>query len=220
MRKISWLDHFINLIVVIAGISVAYTLNNWNESRKVSELQGTYIQSMVDDLDFDIAELDSLTIADEQNLMIFQRVMRVISEPLSEDSSAFALSRIASMTTFDSRNITYESIKSSGKFELLDLELRINIIEFYHHGYERIEEIESYYKNNFDNQIIPLILQSSLEDHIFDSEGNKRGYSLFTSEKFRTIMALHISFLTQKIQAYKNGHQLALNLEKELKASL
>ncbi len=219
MRKISWLDHFVNLIVVITGISVAFTLNNWSESRKVKSLQNTYIQSMIDDIDSDIAELDSLTIRHERDLKVFQRVMRVIDKPLSEDSAALALSKISSMSTFDSRNITYESIKSSGKFELLDLKLRINIIEFYHHGYDQIEEIEAYYKNNFDNQIIPLILQFSLDDNIFSYE-NELGSPLFKSEKFRTILALHISFLAQKIQAYRNGHELALNLEKELKASL
>lgn len=214
MKKINWFDHLINLLVVIVGISVAYALNNWNQSRKVALLQKTYVQSMVDDLDFDINELDSLIDYENENLKIFRRVISAKNHPLSEDSTQLAIARIASLNTFSSRNITYESIKSSGKFELLNLKLRIDIIEFYHKGYEQIEAIEEYYRLNFDNQIIPMLLHDA-----FNGETGLNP-SIFKSEKFRTVMGLHISFLTQKIQAYKSGHNLALKLEKELKVNL
>lgn len=221
MKNINWLDHFINLFVVIIGISVAYALNNLNESDKVENLQKTYVQSMIDDLDVDLQDLDSMILQDKEDLIIFQRVMAAQSHPLSNDSSALALSRIASMSTFNSRNITYESIKSSGKFELLDLKLRIDIIEFYHHGYDQINEIEEYYKNNFDNQIIPILLQSAFNNEANGSAiSEELNYDFLKKDGFRTILALHISFLTQKIQAYQNGYKLALKLEKELKANL
>lgn len=221
MKNINWLDHFINLFVVIIGISVAYALNNLNESTKVENLQKTYVQSMIDDLDVDLQDLDSMILQDKEDLIIFQRVMAAGSHPLSNDSSALALSRIASMSTFNSRNITYESIKSSGKFELLDLKLRIDIIEFYHHGYDQINEIEEYYKNNFDNQIIPILLQSAFNNEANGSAiSEELNYDFLKKDGFRTILALHISFLTQKIQAYQNGYKLALKLEKELKANL
>lgn len=214
MKKINWLDHFVNLIVVITGISIAFALNNWNESKKTDELHDTYIQSMIDDLDVDIHELDSLINYDQENLKIFRRVLNARTSPLNEDSINIAFSRIASLRVFSSRNITYESIKSSGKFELLDLKLRIDIIEFYHSGYDQIAEIEEYYRMNFDNQIIPFLLEDAYQ------RSNGPTMEVLLSEKFRTILGLHISFLTQKINAYKRGHDLALKLEKELKLSL
>ena len=214
MRNISWTDHIVNLLVVITGITIAFALNSWNEKRKVDELHNTYIQSMIDDLDIDIMELDSLVAYEKESMQIYRRVLQVAQHPLPKDSAALAAQRIASLRSFDSRNITYESIKSSGKFELLDLKLRIDIIEFYHHGYDNIEEIESYYKMNFDNQIIPMLLN--------DAFAGESGFNtdLFTNDKFRAILGLHMSFLTQKIQAYQQGHNLALKLERELKAAL
>ncbi|QSE96404.1 DUF6090 family protein [Fulvivirga lutea] len=214
MRKISWLDHFVNLIVVITGISVAFALNNWNEEKKTNELHDTYIQAMIDDLDFDIAELDSLVKYESESLKIFRRLLSRSEPPLSDDSLNIAFARIASLNSFTSKNITYESIKSSGKFELLDLKLRIDIIEFYHSGYDQIDEIESYYRMNFDNQIIPILLN--------DAYGTGTGLNtdVIKSDKFRTVLGLHSSFLAQKIQAYQRGHNLALKLERELKANL
>ncbi|MEQ8575252.1 MAG: hypothetical protein RIB63_14385, partial [Fulvivirga sp.] len=121
-----------------------------------------------------------------------------------------AIASLASMTTFYSRNITYESVKSSGKFELLSLKLRIDIIEFYHKGYEQIEEIESYYKMSFDNQIIPFLI----EDAFSGNDG--LNITKLTSDKFRTILGVHMSYLSQKINAYKEGKRLAIKLKDEL----
>ncbi|MEQ8927527.1 MAG: DUF6090 family protein [Fulvivirga sp.] len=214
MRNISWLDHFVNLIVVITGISVAFALNNWNEEKKTDELHDTYIQAMIDDLDSDIAELDSMVVREKENLAIFRRVLDRSKPVLSDDSLNIAFARIASLTSFSSKNITYESIKSSGKFELLNLKLRIDIIEFYHSGYNQIDEIEKYYRMNFDNQIIPILLN--------EAYGTSSGLNkdVLNSDKFRTVMGIHSSFLAQKIQAYQNGHNLALKLERELKDNL
>jgi hypothetical protein len=213
MKNINWLDHFVNLIVVITGISIAFMLNNWQESKKVKTLQEVYIQSMIDDIDEDIAELDSLVIEDNKSLDLFRRVLQANSKPLPKDSLSLAISKIASMSSFNSRNITYESVKSSGKFELLSLKLRIDIIEFYHSGYDQIEEIEEYYKMNFDNQIIPFLINEAFAG----SDGLDS--SKILSDKFRTVLGLHANFLVQKIAAYKNGHRLAQKLKDELEAN-
>lgn len=212
MRKISWLDHFVNLIVVITGISVAFALNNWNEGKKIKSLQDTYIESMIDDIDEDISQLDSLVMDEENNLEIYRRILQAGSNPLPKDSAQLAISKVAQLNSFTSRNITYESIKSSGKFELLDLKLRIDIIEFYHSGYDQIEQIEEYYKMNFDNQIIPFLIHEAFAGQ------NGLNADVISSTKFRTILGLHINFLIQKIEAYKNGHRLAEKLKKELES--
>lgn len=210
MKRINWLDHLINLLVVITGITIAYSLNNYNEAKKSKELQDTYIESMITDIDKDISELDSLITDGQAELILFRRVMQSNKEPLSQDSLNMAIASLASMTTFYSRNITYESVKSSGKFELLSLKLRIDIIEFYHKGYEQIEEIESYYKMSFDNQIIPFLI----EDAFSGNDG--LNITKLTSDKFRTILGVHMSYLSQKINAYKEGKRLAIKLKDEL----
>ena len=210
MRNISWLDHFVNLIVVVTGITVAFALGNWNEEQKVKALQDTYIESMIGDINVDIAHLDSLIKDEETNLDIYKRILQANKKPLSNDSAQIAISKVAQLNSFSSRNITYESIKSSGKFELLDLKLRIDIIEFYHSGYEQIEQIEAYYKMNFDNQIIPFLIHEAFAGQ----EGLNA--DVISSTKFRTILGLHINFLIQKIDAYKEGHRLAEKLKNEL----
>ncbi|MTI38345.1 DUF6090 family protein [Fulvivirga lutimaris] len=213
MKKINWLDHLINLLVVITGITIAYSLNNYNEAKKSKELQDTYIESMITDIDKDISELDSLILDGQQDTILFKRMLEAKTRPLSKDSISIAISRIASLASFYSRNITYESVKSSGKFELLSLKLRIDIIEFYHKGYEQIEEIESYYKMSFDNQIIPFLIE--------DAFSGNDGLSItkLASDKFRTILGVHMSYLIQKLGAYKEGKRLAIKLKEELEAS-
>ncbi len=114
MKNINWLDHFVNLLVVILGITVAYTLNNIREDNKTRILQNTYVQSMIDDIEIDIKELDSLITNDSISLALLDRVLSIEEKPLGDDSLQLILSSISSFEVFSSRNITYESIKSSG----------------------------------------------------------------------------------------------------------
>ena len=66
---------------------------------------------------------------------------------------------------------------------------------------------------NFDNQIIPFLLDAFSKD--FDLEED-----VFKSEKFRTILQIHLSFLAQKNDACKKGKKLAIKLDEELKSYL
>jgi len=197
------------------GIYIAFMVYNWNEERKIRELETVYIESMIKDVNADINELDSLIKKEQKNLLLFERLIEKSKDrALPEDSLNIAISNLAQLSSFSSRNITYESVKSSGKFELLDLGLRIDIIEFYHSGYTKIEEIEEYYKMNFDNQIIPFLTEDA-----FSGNGGLDKESL-KSDRFNTVLGLHITFLDQKINAYKNGHRLAKSLRDELRQYL
>jgi len=199
----------------MTAIYIAFMVYNWNEERKIQELENVYIESMIKDVNVDIQELDTLIQKEQKNLKLFERLIEKNKDKvLPPDSLNIAISNLAQLNSFSSRNITYESVKSSGKFELLDLNLRIDIIEFYHSGYAKIEEIEGYYKMNFDNQIIPFLTEDA-----FSGSGGLNKESL-KSDRFNTILGLHITFLDQKINAYKNGHRLAESLRNELQEYL
>ncbi len=61
-NKIDWRNHFIELMVVFIGITSAFTLNSWQETRKNAGLEQTYISSLAKDIKSDIAQLEWLIV--------------------------------------------------------------------------------------------------------------------------------------------------------------
>ena len=59
-KKISWRDQLINLLVVIIGISAAFQLDNWREGRKQRRNEKVYLENLINELDIDLNELDTL----------------------------------------------------------------------------------------------------------------------------------------------------------------
>lgn len=198
MKKVNWPDHIVNLIVVITGITIAFWLNNWSEANKENRLQKTYLEFMSSDLSADLQELDSLIIKDSLRREAFHKLMFTVNE-LTQDSLNWAVMQMGSINIFDGQNTTFESLKSSGKFELMDFNLRLKIIEYYHKGYSRLKEVESYYKLSFDTQIIPYLIRE-----MDMSLGSINRESLLRNE-FKVILGIHMGLLDQKIKACKDN---------------
>jgi hypothetical protein len=56
--KIDWKVHIIDLIVVIVGVTIAFALTNYQEVSKEKDLQKTYLQSLANDLEVDVKNLE------------------------------------------------------------------------------------------------------------------------------------------------------------------
>lgn len=210
MKKINWLDHLVNLVVVITGISIAFAMNNWKDSKSKNSLKDTYIEAMSDELTADINDLDSLLKNDSIRYKALIRLFFIDSIDLPTDSVNWAISQLASYDSFDAHNITFESLKSSGKFDVInDVKIRLSIMEYYHNSYKGITIIEDYTRNSFDNNIIPFIMEELGVRFNADLEKLKK-------PKFNNMVGLHLSFISQKIDAYKQGKEKALVVKKEL----
>ena len=57
--NVQWTDKVVDLIVVILGITIAFTLNNWNNERQADKLRKKYLNSLYNDLQKDSVNLAS-----------------------------------------------------------------------------------------------------------------------------------------------------------------
>jgi len=216
MKKINWLDHLVNLFVVIAGITIAFGLNKCSESDKLNELRITYIHSLINDLDADISELDTLIRDDEaaQGAFNFLSNMKQPA-PASADSMYWSFRQLVTIGTFPEHGITFESMKNSGKFELIeDVELRMDMIRHYMAGYSAIHEVEKYYQLNFNEYLLPYLINNPVGDDYNED------FKILSSSKFNSIFGLQRALLKQKVEAYKNNRNSAVELKNRLEATL
>ncbi len=57
--KQRWAEYLIEIIVIMIGILGAFTLNNWNELKKVNEKEQKILTSLFQDFKLNLQNLDS-----------------------------------------------------------------------------------------------------------------------------------------------------------------
>jgi len=106
------------IVLVVIGILIALSINNWNQNRLKKKQVDTYLKSIVTDLKSDI-------IVYERNLKSFDKHIENISQILNSndykqlkvDSIYTLVNRTWSINTLQNR--TYEKIKSTGLEDVL-----------------------------------------------------------------------------------------------------
>lgn len=148
MKKIDWTSHFIELIVVFIGITAAFLLNNWRESRAEQKLELKYYSSLLKDLTDDSDALDDiLSFGEHQDSVLGKFITRSIDDNFPKDSISNILIALVSISQFSAEMGTYETIKYSGNLDVFS-------------DYELREEINSYY-NKVDEAMVKQKLHSN-----------------------------------------------------------
>lgn len=137
MKNINWKDHLISLLVVILGISIAYSLEGWRESRKEKVLETAYLKALQEDLQNDFDQLDTLLKVDLSRMTMLNRLAEVTYNPAaSRDSLGYYIRFLIFHQSFEPQRAAYEAITSSGNLNLIsDFELRGRLIELYSQWY-------------------------------------------------------------------------------------
>jgi hypothetical protein len=134
--KGNWVRHGFETLYVIVGILVAFSLNDWNESRKAQNTEISILNELISGL-----TMDSTTLNDniERHNLAIQScdiVLKALNE-LEEynDSLAFHFAAVHYYTIFASTRGPYESIKSMGFESISNKSLRFEIIDLYDRRY-------------------------------------------------------------------------------------
>lgn len=136
------------IILVVIGILIAVSLNNWNTQKKMNELEVRYLSDIIKDL-----KLDSLYLASAMEKSDFQvsSKQRLIDywrgEEITEDSLfIFFQSQWVHTYAFNPASTTLEEMKSSGTIGAIQNEtLRRKILELDNQYDQYIEQGEGIY---------------------------------------------------------------------------
>jgi Family of unknown function (DUF6090) len=147
------------IVLVVIGILIALSINNWNEERKDSILEKYYLNRLIDDLKADITEIDSTAKYASKFISIGNNILELLGEnyisdlkKLSNSSPVFFIENALNQNSerialenfgqsfgylFDERlvdmnNFTYNELISTGKFEVIKNRiLRKDITNYY-----------------------------------------------------------------------------------------
>lgn len=184
--KLKWREYLIELLVVIIGISIAFAIENYAAHRKEKGEELLHLKGIVDDLETDARVFEEFAGYTKSTLNYVRRFNELIrNDDRTNDSLNYLLLRSGWISSYEPRDITYNSLKTSGDLERLsNFELRRKIVYHYEHKVNDILFQNELHKRNLDDYITPILLKYSdftskrgLDDDFFDLRENRNTFA-------------------------------------------
>lgn len=159
--KIDWKSKLLDLLIVIIGITIAFKLNNWNESRKVTNDERAYMSSFSNENRINrenlVAALD-FSRSTEKDIDTLKTLL--VSENYTDERIPIFIASMMALADFTPVTTTMENITASGEFDLItDINLRENLISAYN-SFKTTTKFESMLANYVDKYLTPFLLEN------------------------------------------------------------
>ncbi len=214
---IEWKSKIIDLLIVIIGITLAFRLNNWSESKKQDSLLKNYVTSFNIENQSNIESLSNALDYSQLQLSKIDTLRQIMRKEAYDDMRLRQLSpSLLNTVNYKSSTITLENIKESGDFELIkDYKLRKKIITVY----ESLSELKE--KESVLNDYVKTITRPYFFEKIryrdfypVDDEG------MVKDHRYENMIIGYGILITRQIQAYNTTMAELEDLKQELVLSL
>lgn len=153
------------IILVVIGILIALSINNWNSNRIDRNREAVYLKNIDRDLK---EQLQSIEMQMDYELSIIKIAKPLIinykeNHDLRVDSAFTAsIGRLTGRMTFVKNNPTYTELLSSGNIDIIRNDSLKNALINYYQQLERMEQIINKNNNLFTDAVfIPVMLRNS-----------------------------------------------------------
>ena len=167
------------IILVVIGILIAISINNWNENRKERIAEQTLYQTLISSLESDLEDAnDKISIVDKsikaQEIFIVNSFDEVKNKFNKNELESLLTSVSESSRSFFPNYGLYDKISNNNQIELIrSAELQMKIIELYEQHYKRYSDIDLSLE-----QLVVFSLQanylSKIENHFIINNGHYR----------------------------------------------
>jgi len=219
------------IVLVVIGILIALSINNWNEIEKNKLIEYNYLKEMLEDFDKNNQKSKEIIFYIEESLpaLIGLLEQSVLEKPtISIDSINIAFSEINNMPSYSSTDRVYNNLLGSGDLKLLkDSQLKTILSEYYEslyilnlvqttHESELVESFQPYILDYLDFQAVN---PNRVDDFGIPSPVDKsKILEVIGDRKFRNIITLKWTILTDLLDQNRDLEKLNIAMIKRLKA--
>lgn len=214
MKNVNWLDHIANLLVVILGISIAFYLESYKEEKASKKQEAQYVESLIKDLETDLEALDTLNYYNKMmSKAIVKLTTAVTAGEYDQDSLGGFMLQLLYNPPLTPQSTTYESLKSSGKMDLIsDFELRNQVVELYEQYYRGMLQYDVAIDQNLRDFFKPFFYSNI----VFETTYRVKDDFLKKAEFRNIIFSYRVQFLS-KAEFYETVYQRLTEIMVELK---
>ncbi|MFI1770322.1 DUF6090 family protein [Thalassobellus citreus] len=218
------------IILVVIGILIALSINNWNEDRKATRKEIKILKELKNDLNTNIIELkETYVLTNKRQLSTVLILDYLKNRKPVDDSLKKAFENINMDGIFNIANTAYKYIESQGIDFLTNDSLRIRTTEMYELDLKNIHTRENKNWNIIDKELLPFMNEFFISSPTIDKSASfsketinmpKDIESLRQNSSFNNVLIRLQSWLKLRIHWQQNTltklEQLILGLEKEI----
>lgn len=160
-RKQEWTAIFLDFVIVVVGILIAFQITDWNERRAENAREARYLAGIVEDLRADLEEIDYVRRTAELRVSAAEAVLAQAraparrwevttgensirfdaATPFDSDDPFAANAALSVVPTLDGNRHTFAALISTGDFRILRDEALARDIQGY---YARVDEVRDF----------------------------------------------------------------------------
>jgi hypothetical protein len=199
MKSINWKDHFVNLVVVILGISIAFYLEGWREDKQNLKLEIKYLNDLALDLEYDEQLLDTLLIVDSMNIVKMDDILnRSANGQRMEFGRTFL--DLVYYVPFTPKSVTYQTIVNAGKLEVISsYEVQNNVVFLYNQLYGGVSAWDQYLTNHINGYVKPITMKG------VKIKSDRISASLLRDEEYINAIVIHKNMLSSSMDLRKQA---------------
>ncbi|NRD24946.1 hypothetical protein HNV10_16975 [Winogradskyella litoriviva] len=203
------------IFLVVVGILIALSINNWNESKKLNKEIVSLSKSIINELGNDIAAFDRAIILNDSVLNTSAVIFDSISQTKSGNIRKLLLLN-SRYWDFRPNNAVYKSSVSSGFLTNYDDSLEIKIINYYEKQYT-VLKIAALEQTKYTHKVSDLLINEFPNLTLSEEVYNMRALEIIGKDHvFNSIFASN--FITSRLQqtmkeTQEQAEQLIASLE-------
>jgi len=219
------------IVLVVIGILIALSINNWSEAEKNKRIEYNYLKEMLEDFEKNHQKSQEIIFRIEESLPILTGLLKqsALEKPtMSIDSINIAFSEINEMPSYSSTDRVYNNLIGSGDLKLFkDSELKSLLSEYYESLYilnlvqttHELELVESFQPYIIDYLDFQAINPNRVDDFEIPSPVEKsKILEVLGDRKFRNIVTLKWTILTDLLDQNRNLEEMNIAMIEMLKA--
>ena len=154
------------IILVVVGILIALSINNWNENQKERKSERLILSEIRDNLKYDLNDFESNLAHLQNSLTSSKMLLKAFEDGIPyHDSLGFYFSSLEIYPHFTSKINGYSLLQSKGLELIINVDLRNKITDLYETRYPRLLTFE---KERID--YIILILRDAMKPYMGNEE--------------------------------------------------
>lgn len=163
------------IVLVVLGILIALSINNWNEKRKAKQIENTLLTELQKSVHEDIRNINNVINRNSSYLASAEIVLNAIeNNQIVNDSIANHLERSFKIWRVYFKTSAYNNLKEYGLHVIKDDKIRNSIITAYDVRAEFVNELYKRY-----DQFLYNVVEQELTERFEFKEIEKNEYGLF-----------------------------------------
>ena len=164
------------IILVVIGILIALSINNWNEEKKDNDFENEMLAQIQENLANDKKALKKIKIIFNNAISSSNKILELKSSEENLDSLKYWLADIIQFERFQPITNSYETLKSKGLDKVSNKKLRMLLGAYYddeiNHVIKSVGDVEYSFNNDWIPVMKEIIVDFKFQNYVIVSDPN------------------------------------------------